>query len=131
MFFPTLFGNLSLLHCSSRAHAKLNGNISKREDMFRWVLCKYALTISLLFFSVSQLHHGILFFYQEYLCIGARHISIANPVNENLGCFTEAKVQTSINSVCYNEWVLKSKLSGKKQQEKITQFQVLLPATYL
>lgn len=35
MFFPTLFGNLSLLHSSFKAHAKLNGDIRKLEDMFR------------------------------------------------------------------------------------------------
>lgn len=74
MFFPTLFGNLSLLHSSSKAHAKLNGDISKLEEMFRWALRKYSVTISLLFFSASQVHHDILFFYQEYLCVGARRI---------------------------------------------------------
>lgn len=35
MFFPTLFGNLSPLHSASKAYAKLNGDISKLEDMFR------------------------------------------------------------------------------------------------
>lgn len=79
MFFPTLFGNLSPLYCASKTYAKPNGDIIKQDDMFRWAVCKYSLkyslTTSVLFFSASQLHHGLLTcFYQESLCVGATYI---------------------------------------------------------